>query len=135
MIERLKETYIEITDFLSNSGGSYANIDTLTYRDIVDAIIDDRFRVIRDGSGGITTVTTWWMIHEADLDLVKNGGRPDDLSNGSIVYIADHAGSGSYPDLIRFIRSTIGRKGVCWHHRYKHPGMFRYYPKKEGVNA
>ena len=135
MTTSVRDLYLEITEFLSASGGSYACIDTDTYRDLIDAILDGRCRVTRDDSGGITSATTWWMIHEADLDLVKNGGKPVDLSGGTIVYVADHAGAGCYPELIRFIRTNIGKRGVCWHHRYKHPVQFRYYPKKEGLNA
>jgi hypothetical protein len=135
MLESLKKLYLEITAFLSRSGGSYRQIDTATYRDLIDALLDDRCRVVRDGTGDICGVTTWWMVHERDLDTVKYGYKPEDITTGSIVYVADHAGKQQYPALIRFIRTTIGKKGVCWHHKFKHPNQFRYYPHKEGSNA
>jgi hypothetical protein len=135
MSDSVRKLYLEITEFLSTSGGSYTSIDTSTYRDIIDAILDERYRVVRDDSGRITSVTTWWMIHETDIELVKNGGRPKDLSSGAVVYISDHAGCGGYPGLIRFIRSNICKRGACWHHRYKHPALFRYYPQKRGAHA
>jgi hypothetical protein len=129
----VRETYIEIMDFLAACGGAYAQHDTQTCRDVIDAILDDRYRVTRDSSGAILTVSTWWMIRPEDMDLVKNGGHPADISGGTIVYVADHAGKGGYPDLIRFLRTLASE--ACWHHRYKQPGQFRHYPKKEGPNA
>ena len=132
---KVRELYVEVVDFLSKSGGAYQKMDSTTYHDIIDAILENRYRVSRNSDGNISAFTAWWMIYEADIELVKNGGRPADISTGSVVYVADHAGTGAYPDLIRFIRSTIGRRGVCWHHRYKQPGQFRYFPKKVGANA
>ena len=135
MTTGIKELYLEITEFLSRSGGSYTSIDTATYRDIIDALLDKRYRITRDESGNITAFTSWWMIHESDIDAVIHGGRPDDLSTGTIVYVADHAGPSGYPELIRFIRTTIGKKGVCWHHRYKQPSQFRHFPEKRGTHV
>lgn len=80
-------------------------------------------------------MTTWWMINEADIDLVKNGGRPKDVNAGTIVYIADHAGQGAYPGLVKYLRDTVGEIDSCWHHRYKHPGQFRYRHRKEDRNV
>lgn len=126
---------MDVMAFLSEADGAYRVIDAETTRDIIDALFDGRYRVVRSESGLLVGFTSWWMIRESDIDTVKAGHRPLDISGGSIVYIADHAGVGCYPDLIRFIRTVIGKKGVCWHHKFKHPRQFRYYPKKEGINA
>ena len=131
----VRSLYLEIMDFLNNQGGTYAHIDTDTYRDIIDAIFDGRCRIDRDECGSIIAFTTWWMIRESDIQLVSAGGRPDDISSGTVVYVADHAGKGAYPELIRFIKSNIGVRGVCWHHRWKRPELFKYYPGKEGDHA
>lgn len=126
---------MEITDFLHKSGGTYQNIDTGTYRDIIDALFDDRYRVARDDDGNITGFTSWWMIHERDLEVVKNGGRPKDISAGSIIYVADHAGTNSVTGLIKFLRATFGNVDCCFHHKFKHPTQFRYRPKTEAHSA
>lgn len=130
---QIKALFVEIVDFLAASEGAYKRIDGDTYRDIIDALLAGRYRIIRDSAGSVITFTTWWLIHERDIGLVKGGNRPGDIDGGTIVYVADHAGKGGYPELIRFIRSTIGKKGVCWHHRYKQPEQFRYYPDKKGA--
>jgi hemolysin-activating ACP:hemolysin acyltransferase len=132
---QIRDTYLEVVDFLSKSGGAYQQFDTATYRDIIDSILDNRFRIVRDDTGAIIAFTSWWMIHERDIELVKSGNRPTDVTRGTVVYVADHAGQGAIFELIRFVRATIGKKGVCWHHRYKQPGQFRYYPKEEGANV
>ncbi|CAB4211884.1 hypothetical protein UFOVP1419_43 [uncultured Caudovirales phage] len=134
MIEGVKELYLEITEFCAGCGGTYTNMDTATYRDLLDALFDGRYRITRDDAGQIVTVSTWWLIHPDDIELVRQGGRPHDISSGSVVYVADHCGGG-LPGLIRFIREEIGRRGVCWHHKYKSPGRFRYYPEKRGYNV
>lgn len=135
MPEQVKALYLEITEFWHGFKGPYAQIDVATYRDLIDAIIDGRCRVTRDASGLITSASTWWMIWPDDVELVKKGGRPDDINGGSVVYVADHCGSGGLAELIRFIRVEIGKKGVCWHHKYKTPERFRYYPDKVGHNV
>lgn len=126
----IRETYIEVMNFLAASGGSYTNHDTQTCRDIIDAIINKQCRIVRDQDGHIVTFTSWWMIHEIDLERVKNGFRPRDIFTGNIAYISDHAGAGAYPEMIRFIKSFTD--WGCWHHRYKHPDRFRQY-KKRGI--
>lgn len=110
--------------FLAESGGAYAQHDTGTCRDIIDALFDNRFRITRHPDGTIKSVTTWWMIHEKDMDEVARGGKPADISTGPIVYVADHAGPG-ITKMISFFR-TISDWG-CWHHRYKQPEQFRQY--------
>jgi hypothetical protein len=129
-----RELYMEIVGFLVSSGGTYQYLDDFTCREVLSALDDGRFRLVRDGSGVIKSFSVWWMIHAEDLEAVKQGGRPADVRTGSIVYIADHAGRGTYTGLMKFIRATIAKKGVCWHHRKRLPELFRYYPNKEGVN-
>jgi hypothetical protein len=126
----LRSTYIDVVAFLDSLGGTYRSIDHATLRDIIDALVAGRFRIVRNSAGEIESFTSWWLVHKEDLALVQCGGRPDDIDHGAIVYVADHAGVGAYPDLIRFLK-TISDKG-CWHHRYKQPGNFRHYPKKDG---
>ena len=123
-----KALYIEATAFLHASGGSYRDIDTATYRDIIDALFDGRYRVTRNNDGELTSFTTWWMIHEYDIELVKNGGKPNDVNAGSVVYIADHAGVCSTTTMIKFIKSMTD--WGCWHHRYKQPSQFRQYKQR-----
>lgn len=130
---QIRATYIEVTDFIARSGGTYLRLDVETCRDIIDALIEGRYRITRDTDNSITSFTAWWRIYAKDIELVKSGGRPSDLSNGDIIYIADHAGYSSCRDLLRFIR-TITDQG-CWHHRYKQPGQFRFYRKREVVNV
>jgi hypothetical protein len=127
-----QELYAEIVDFMYHSGGAYRSMDTATYRDVIDALFDGRYRVTRS-DGDITSFTTWWLIHEADINIVREGGKPDDISSGNIVYIADHAGADSCHELIRFIK-TFTDHG-CWHHRYKHPKQFRQYKKRGNAHA
>ena len=131
MIDR--DLYIEVMAFLSNSGGTYRNLDNDTCRDVIDALFENQYRLVRDASGNIASFTTWWMIHDADLEMVKNGQRPKDTTGGNIVYVADHAGKGSYPALINYLRDRLGEIDCYWHHRFKHPDKFRYRPSRMGV--
>lgn len=133
-----REEYMEVIDFMITSGGSYSMLDSNTCDDIIVAMNSGRYRVTRNDSGGaIKSFTSWWFIHIDDLEIVKQGNRPADISTGSIVYIADHCGVGSYPSLIRFLRNdkmSVGKRGVCWHSRYKQPDTFIYMPNKEGYH-
>ena len=133
MVDR--DLYMEIVDFLVSSGGAYRLLDSGTCQEVIAALDSGRYRLIRNEQGGIASFTTWWMIHEADLELVRDCGRPADVSSGSIVYIAEHAGVGAYPDLIRFLRAEVAQKGVCWNDHFWRPELFRYFPKKEGQNV
>jgi len=126
-----KDLYMEIMVFLGASGGAYQNIDIDTYRDIIDALFDGRYRVTRDDNGNLISFTSWWMIHEADVEAVKNGGRPKDISTGPIFYVADHAGIGTVAGLIQYLRITFGNRDCCFHHKFKHPSQFRYRRKTE----
>jgi len=120
--------YMEVTSFFAENGGAYQKIDDYTYRDILEAIIDGRITVTRDSDNNITSATTFWRVHEDNLETLANGTKPLDVSSGDIVYIADHAGVGSYPKMIRFIKSMTDCG--CWHHRYKAADQFRIYRKK-----
>lgn len=120
-----KDLYIEVANYLALSGGTYRCLDSQTCRDVIDALHDGCYRIVRDAEGNIISFTSWWMISEPDIELVKNGGKPNDTKTGDIVYIADHAGACSMKPLTEFVRD----RGVCWHNRYKQPGRFRYFPR------
>lgn len=128
MVER--EFYMGIMDFLDSSKGAYSTLDNFTCRDILEALDDGRYRLTTDG-GRITSFSTWWMVHETDLESVKNGIKPADVSTGNICYVADHAGRCSRMGLVKFIREEVAPR-ACWHHRYKDPKQFRTYSEKEG---
>jgi hypothetical protein len=124
--------YIEVTGFFQRCGGPYLKIDDFTYRDILEAIIDNRIIISRNDDGSLASATTYWRVREADMAALAGGTKPLDVSSGDIVYIADHAGVCSYPKMIRFIKSMTDCG--CWHHRFKAPGQFRIYrKKKEGI--
>lgn len=130
MVDR--DVYMEIVDFLISSGGAYRSLDSGTCRDLIDSLSNGQHRIVRDHAGELISFTSWWMIREEDLEIVKQGERPADITGGNIVYIADHAGG--YHRIISFLRDTVGNIDSCWHHRFKDPAQFRF-RRKERTNG
>ena len=123
-IKRLKKLYTDVTNFLNQQGGAYSSIDTDTYRDLIDALIEGRYRLVQS-AGCIESFTSWWMVSEEDVGMVKSGGRPENVLDGDVCYIADQGGPCSRKDIALFVGDKA--KAFCWHHRYKHEKQFRIY--------
>jgi hypothetical protein len=123
--QSLKRLYLTMLRFFKDSGGAYMCLDAFTSHDLLESLFDGRVIIVRDATGNIVSITNIWKIHEADLDAVAQGDKPNDVSTGNIVYIADHAGRGGYPAMIRKLKNEFAVG--CWHHKQKSAEHFRIY--------
>lgn len=131
----LKDLYYEIISFLCSCGGTYAQLHNSTCFNVIQALLDKRVSMTRDAAGKLSRVMIFWRIKPEDLAIVQAGRTPDDVNSGSIIYIAEHAGTDGRKGFIAAIRqlrqAETGIHGACWHSRWNQPETFRYYPRQE----
>lgn len=125
-MQTIEALYNEVTAFFVKAGGSYLSAGEETWEDILQAIIDNRIILKRNEAGELLSATTLWYLISEDILSASRGQYVADKNTGSIVYIADHAGTGVYRQLIKFL-IDMGFDTACWHHRYKTEEAFRIY--------
>lgn len=123
-------------DFLLHQGGAYAvtGVGHLQAT-VLEAVALDQYVLKRDECGDIEYFALWWWAHQEELDdIMDSFVRPEDVSQGAILYVAEAAvrPDGSLLEMVRAIRRKATRQNKNWQgcgwHNYangKRPAFFR----------
>ena len=117
---------MEVFSFLKSHEGVYV-VTNKTCFELIDSLIHNRFFLERDDSGKIVTFCNYWKID--DVETARNGGRPENVENGSVLFIVDCVSTIGLR-LKDFKRYCKGMKGAAWFHKTIEPSNFRFYQLK-----
>jgi len=120
------DLYMEIFSFLKSHEGVYV-VTNKTCFELIDSLANNRFFLKRDEDGKIATFCNYWKID--DVETARNGGRPENVENGSVLFVIDCASTKGLR-LKDFKRYCKGMKGAAWFHKTIEPSNFRFYQLK-----
>lgn len=107
------EFYLEILEFLHSCGGTYSHYHSDTGNNVLRAIHSGGYVYVRD-DGNLTGFICYEM-------------------NNNIMTILEHGSKGTIRVMIKALRKMEPNgRGLKYYHRYKGPGLERYFPSQRG---
>lgn len=127
--------YMEV---LEAFGRVYPDVDKRLMFSVLDGLTNGQYYMARDHDGRIVTFCSYWRIMPGDLQIIAEGGRPENITEGIMVFVVDCfniVGRNGLSAMIKCLRrDNPGAKGVAWW-RYEgegKPKRFMYFPSQKG---
>lgn len=128
----IRSLYDEIVAFMIDRG---VQMERGTYFELADSLFENRYWLERDHAG-VVAFCNFWRVPARDIELVRKGERPRDVTRGDVLFIVDYASRGGVPAIWRMVRNlrarSAGMQGVILFHRHTGQENFRYFPRQKG---